>query len=110
MSIYGKSDHAILKEIAGKIKRRRLKQNITQQVLAEKVGLNRTTIRDAEQGKSFGVLTLIRIVRGLDALEELENFLQEPSISPLQMVKMKGNLRKRASSKRKLINKGESEW
>lgn len=110
MSIYGKSDHAILREIADRIKRRRLDNNLSQQNLAEQAGLNRTTIRDVEQGKPFGIMTLIQILRALNALEELEGFLPESGISPLQLVKLKGKERRRASPKKKDSNKGEQEW
>jgi transcriptional regulator with XRE-family HTH domain len=110
MSIYGKSDLAILRGIADRLKRRRLDKNLSQQNLAEKAGLNRTTIRDVEQGKPFSVMTLIQILRALNALEELESFLPEPGISPLQLAKLKGKERRRASPKKKQSNGGESEW
>ena len=110
MSIYGKSDHAILQEIADRIKRKRLDTNLSQQNLAEQAGLNRTTIRDVEQGKPFGVMTFIQILRALNALEELEGFLPETGISPLQLVKLKGKERRRASPTKKDTHKGEPEW
>jgi len=110
MSIYGKSDLAILRGIADRLKRRRLDKNLSQQNLAEKAGLNRTTIRDVEQGKPFSVMTLIQILRALNALEELESFLPEPGISPLQLAKLKGKERRRASPKKKRSNGGGSEW
>ena len=110
MSIYGKSDQAILDELSQRIKRRRLNKNVTQQNLAKKAGLNRTTIRDVEQGKSFGMMTLIQVLRALEALEELEIFLPVQGVSPLQRVKMQGKVRKRASSKRTVTEKGSPEW
>ena len=110
MSIYGKSDLEILRSISSRIKRRRLDKNLSQQELADKAGLNRTTIRDVELGKPFGIMTMIQILRALSALEELEGFLPESGISPLQLVKMKGKERRRASPKKQPSNKGESEW
>ena len=97
MSIFGLSDEAILKEIGRRLKRKRLELNQSQQHLADAAGLNRTTISQIERGAPFGVLTLIQILRRLNALEALENFLPDPGISPLQLAKLKGNQRRRAS-------------
>lgn len=99
MNIYGKSDLEILREIAGRLKRRRLNLNIPQRELAERTGLNRATISGIEQGKPFGVLTLIQILRALDALEDLDSFVPDPGISPLQLTRMKGRERRRAYRK-----------
>jgi len=110
MSIYGMSDKAILREIGRRLKRKRLEKNSSQQKLAELAGLNRTTIGKIELGASFGVLTLIQILRALDALEELNSFLPDPGISPLQLAKMKGKQRYRASRQISDQNEGESDW
>ncbi len=99
MSFYGKSDLEILREIAVRLKRRRLNINMPQNELAERAGLSRTTISDIEQGKPFGVLTLIQILRVLDALEGLGSFLPDPGISPLQLAGLKGRERRRAYRK-----------
>lgn len=110
MSIHGMSDKAILREIGCRLRRMRLEKNISQQKLADMAGLNRTTIRDIEQGIPFGVLTLIQVLRALNALEELDSFLPDPGISPLQLAKMKGKERQRASRLIPGKNKVESEW
>jgi transcriptional regulator with XRE-family HTH domain len=99
MSFYGKSDLEILRDIAGRLKRRRLNINISQQELADRTGISRNTVSYIEQGKPFGVLTLIQILRGLDALDELDSFLPDPGISPLQLARMKGRERLRAYRK-----------
>lgn len=115
MSVYSKSDMEILRELASRLKRRRLNLNISQQELADRAGLNRTTIRDIENGKPFGVLTLIQILRALEALEGLDTFLPDPGISPIQLARMKGRERRRASRKGGADKTGnstdeESEW
>lgn len=97
MSIYGMSDRGILREIGRRLKRKRLDKNVSQQKLAELAGLNRTTIVEVERGNPFGMLTFIQILRALEALEELDSLLPEPGISPLQLAKMKGKARQRAS-------------
>lgn len=110
MSIYGMSDRAILKEIGRRLKRKRLEKNFSQQKLADLAGINRTTVSDIEQGSPSGVLTLVGILRALDALDELNSFLPDPGISPLQLAKMKGKERRRASRQITNKNKGKSDW
>lgn len=105
MSIYGMSDRAILREMGRRLKRKRLDKNMSQQELAELAGLNRTTVSEIEQGNPFAMLTFIQILRALDALEELDSLLPDPGISPLQLAKMKGKVRQRASRYSKNSNK-----
>ena len=45
------------------------------------------------------MLTLIQILRALEALDGLDSFLPDPGISPLQLAGMKGRERKRANRK-----------
>ncbi len=101
MSVYGMSDKAILREIGQRLKKVRLRQNLTQEMLADRAGVNRTTISEMERGNPFGVLTLIQILRALRSLESMDAFLPDPGISPLQLAKMRGRERQRASSQAK---------
>ncbi len=110
MNIYGMSDRAILREIGRRLKRKRLEKNVSQHKLAELAGLNRTTIGEAERGAPFGVLTLVQVLRALNALEEMDSFLPDPGVSPLQLAKMRGKERRRASPKTVDANKGEVDW
>jgi transcriptional regulator with XRE-family HTH domain len=110
MSIYGMSDRAILREIGSRLKRKRLEKNLSQQTLADMVGIHRTTVRDIEKGSPSGVLTLIGILRALGELDGLNLFLPDPGISPLQLAKLKGKERRRASKQMKESKKGKSDW
>lgn len=100
------SDGAILRKIGRRVKRKRLSRNMSQQQLAEISGLSRTTIRDIENGRNSSLLTLVQVLRGLHSLEELDSFLPEPAVSPLQLARMKGKQRQRAS--RKKLNSPET--
>ena len=106
MTIYGMSDKAILQELGERLKRMRLAKNISQRRLGDLAGVDRTTISGIENGNPFDVLTLIKLLRSLDALEALDAFLPEQGISPLQLAKMEGKERKRASRKDYLSPKG----
>ena len=110
MDYYSISDKAILREMGARLKHRRLDKNLSQQVLADMAGLSRTTISDLERGAPAGMLTLIQVLRALGGLEELDAFLPEPGLSPLQLARMKGRERQRASRQTADKNKEDSEW
>jgi len=99
MNLYGMSDSAIMKELGQRLRRRRLNRNMTQLELAEKAGLARFSVSQMENGANFNCLTLVKVLRILECLDELDAFLPSPGISPLQLAKMQGKTRKRASGK-----------
>lgn len=93
-------DPAILQEIGRRLRRERLNRNTTQAKLAELTGLGRRTIVKAEHGEVTTLATLVAILRGLELLGQLDEFIPEPPLSPVQLAKMKGRRRQRASSPR----------
>ena len=97
MDYYSMSDRAILREIGGRLRRRRLDKNLSQQTLADLAGLSRTTVSDLERGAPAGMLTLVQVLRALGGLEELDALLPDPGLSPLELARMKGRERQRAS-------------
>ena len=99
MDIYGMNDSAIVEELGQRLRRRRLNRNMTQEELAEKAGLARYSVSQMENGANFSCLTLIKVLRILECLDELDAFLPPPGISPLQLAKMQGKTRERASGK-----------
>lgn len=92
------SDKAILNELGLRISRYRLNKNMTQTALAVEAGVSTPTIQRAENGSSVQLLKLIRILRALSLIENVEAFVPELVASPLQQLKMKGKTRRRASS------------
>lgn len=93
----GMSDPAILKDLGQRLQAIRLDRNITQQELADRAGLSRPTVSDFERGQPATLQTLIRILRVLDLLAELNTFLPAPLPSPLELAKQGGRRRQRAS-------------
>lgn len=110
MDFQSMSDRAILREIGLRLRRRRLEKNISQQDLAKTAGLNRTTVSEFERGKSASTLTLVQVLRALAALDELEAFLPDPGPSPLELARLKGRERRRASRQPEPKKRRESEW
>ncbi len=114
MDFYSLPDKAIEKELGSRIKALRLRKNITQQTLAEAATLSLNTIKSLESGRGK-LTTLIAVLRELGALEHLDSFIPEISISPLQLAKRQGRVRERASAYRaqgstRTESKDESEW
>ncbi len=109
MDFYTLSDTAIEKELGHRIKSLRLRKNMTQQGLAEAARLSINSIKSLEAGRSK-ISTLIAVLRELNALDYLDNFIPETTISPLQLVKMQGKVRKRASGERLKKLEDKSEW
>ena len=110
MNFYTLSDKGIEQELGHRIKALRLRKNITQEALAESATLSVNAIKSLESGRGK-LSTLIAVLRELSALDQLDNFIPETVISPLQLAKMQGKRRERASGNRqKKKSQGEVEW
>ena len=92
------SDSAAMREIGTRIARHRLNRNLTQATLAAEAGVSVPTVHRLEQGKSCQASSLIRVLRVLKLLDHLDGLVPEPPASPIQQLKMRGRLRRRASS------------
>ncbi len=110
MDYKGMTDYAILREIGRRLKRRRLERNLSQQKVADLAGLARSTIVEIEKGSPSTLLTFVQILRALDVLDELDSFLPDPGISPLQLVRLKGKERMRASRRPHTGDEGDLSW
>ena len=94
------SDKAILSEIGVRASRQRLNRNITQEDLARRAGVARIVVQRLEGGRGCTLENLIRVLRTFELLDQLDAFLPETGLSPLQLAKSRGRQRLRASSKR----------
>jgi transcriptional regulator with XRE-family HTH domain len=105
------SDEAVLKEIGNRIAQYRLNQDKTQAALAQEAGVSSRTMTRVERGHSVQSSSLIRILRALKLVENLDRLIPEPLVSPVQQLIMQGKQRKRASSKPgKPPKKGTWSW
>ncbi len=100
MDSYGQSDKALLRDLGHRLRQARLRRNLSQQELADRAGLNRTTVSEYERGASTGTLTLVQVLRALEMLDELAAFLPDPGPSPLELARRQGRQRQRASGRR----------
>ncbi len=89
--------HAIANEIGDRIKTARLNANLTQKALAKKAGISLKAVTNGEKGKST-LESMIAILIALEITEQLNFFIPKQEVSPLQLIKLQGKARKRATS------------
>jgi transcriptional regulator with XRE-family HTH domain len=93
------SDDAVLMEMGHRIAQYRLNQDKTQAALAQEAGVSNRTMSRVERGHSVQASSVIRILRALKLVENLDTLIPEQAVSPVQQLKMQGKPRQRASSK-----------
>lgn len=96
MNFNAMTNEAIAAEIGRRIEQLRLEQNLTQQQLADAIGLSRVSYGKLESGEAKFV-NVIATLRALGQLSRVEQFMPEESFSPMALLKLKGKARQRAS-------------
>ncbi|MBU1640483.1 MAG: helix-turn-helix domain-containing protein [Proteobacteria bacterium] len=104
------TDKAIKAEIGARVKALRLRRNRTQKQVAEAAAVSLNVIKALEAGRGK-LSSLIAVLRELEALDGLDQFIAAQKISPLQLAKQQGKKRQRASGDHGDKNHTErSEW
>ena len=103
------TDDAILAETGKRIARYRLDHQLTQADVAEQAGVSKRTIERIEAGASAQMSSFIRILRVLDLLQGLNRLIPEPGPKPMDLLKLHGKVRQRASSNRR-SNQSSEKW
>jgi transcriptional regulator with XRE-family HTH domain len=94
------ADNIILAEIGERVARRRLDLQLTQAAVAEQAGVAKRTLERIEAGASAQMSSIVRIFRVLDLLPGLDRMIPDVGPRPMDLLKRKGKLRQRASSRR----------
>ena len=102
---YPMSDKAILSQLGAQLKQMRLNKNITQQQMSKIAGLSRSAISAMENDGNGSMISFVQVLRALEKLEILNHFITEAPVSPIQIAKLHGKQRQRASMKRKKHSK-----
>lgn len=90
-----KTDKAILMELGNRIRHKRIQKRFTQKDLAQRAGINVYTLQKMEQGHSYNLTTLIQVLRALNELDQLEQFLPQVEISPIDLLNSDEKTKKR---------------
>ncbi len=93
------TDRAVLLELGQRMGAMRLERNWTQAELADQAGVSKRTVERFEAGESVQLSSLIRICRALGLLAGFDSLIPAPTISPVELLKLQGNKRQRASKK-----------
>jgi transcriptional regulator with XRE-family HTH domain len=104
------TDDAILAEIGRRLARCRLDRQLTQADVAEQAGVSKRTVERIEAGASVQMSTVIRILRILDLLPGVDRLIPEPGPRPMDLLKLKGKERQRASAPRKAKKPSGKAW
>lgn len=94
------TDDAILAELGARIAARRIDLQLTQAAAAEQAGIAKRTLERMEAGQTSQLTSLIRVLRVLDAASGLDYLIPESGPKPMELLKRKGKVRQRASSRR----------
>jgi len=111
--VYTLADEVIQRKIGERLKAVRLKQNITQQALAEESGVSLSSVKKIEKGEIGSFDSLLRVLRTLGKLDVLLPLVEEEQLSPSEyyelMQKAGAHQRKRAANRLNKV-KEEQTW
>lgn len=103
------TDNAALNLLGQRIAQHRLEQNRTQAELSHEAGVSKRTIERLEGGESIHTTNLVRVLRVLGLLANLNELVPAPVPSPLEALRSKEKRRKRASGRSRQSPDTESE-
>lgn len=87
MGFFDKLDGEILIELGEKLKQLRKNSKLSQQKLADKVGISRQLLIDIEAGKSTSLLIFVKLLKVFNKSDKLLEILTSTSISPKEVYK-----------------------
>ena len=101
---------AALAELGHRLARRRLDAGLTQAEAAERAGIGKRTLERIEKGEDTQVGTLLRLLAVLDLMDGVERLVPEVGLRPMELLKLRGKQRQRASSREVAEPSGEWRW
>jgi len=112
MNFESMTNKKVAQEIAQRIEQMRLEQNLTQQQLADEIGISLRGYRGIVNGlgKFENIIAILRILGRIDLVE---NFVPETTFSPMARLKLEGKKRQRArasSRVKKIDTDDDLDW
>ncbi len=104
------TDEAVLAYLGERLARCRLNRNRTQSEVAAEAGVSKRTVERLETGHSAQLSSLIRVLRALGLLGNLDRLVPEPLPSPMQQLELQGRIRERASKPRAAPQAEDRKW
>ena len=94
------SSEAIIEALGKRLDEIRLSRNIAQADLAQEAGVSRSTLTRLSDGKPVSLDSFVRVMQALRLTDHLAALLPDPSVRPVDRVRLDGAERQRASGKR----------
>ena len=104
-----KAPNISAKEIGERLKRARLNSDLTQAEVAKHANISRKSVVNAEKG-NVKLENLVAIMMVLNLSDHLDQLIPKQEISPIQLSKLEGRKRQRASGTKDLDKQGRSDW
>jgi len=107
------TDKALLLELSKRLSQRRLELDLTQAAMAKEAGVSKRTVERIESGNTTQLSSLIRILRVLGFLSNIDAWIPPTAASPMeQLQNIRGSKqRRRASSTEKAkTDQNEVPW
>lgn len=90
----------MLLELGERAQQYRVGMNLAQAALAKNAGVSQRTVERFEAGSSIQLEKMLRILRALKLLDNLDQLIPEAIIRPIQLAGSKSETRQRASKPR----------
>jgi putative transcriptional regulator len=100
MHLKAQTDQVISASVGKHIQILRLKKNMSLDDVAKEAGISRQTLHLLLNHGKGTLVNLISVLRTINELERLSSLLEEIRPSPLQIIRMEGKKRQRASGRR----------
>lgn len=112
MSASGRNTHTIdaaQRALGERVARLRLSRNLTQASVAREAGASVSSIKRLEAGENTSLDTLLRVLAVLGLEQRLLDALPDPSVRPVERVRLGGRERQRAREPSKAVPKA-TDW
>lgn len=87
---YFMTNEALLQYVGRQMRQMRINAQLSQQQLADRAGVSRSTITQVENGKGIKLEPMVAMLRVLNKLELLNSFETQAMTSPLLLAKKEG--------------------
>lgn len=95
--------------LGARLRTARLNKNFTMDDLALNCGLSYNAIKSVELGTAK-LSTVMSVLIALDLVEQLDLFIPPQETSPIQLAKLQGSTRQRATKSSKKVTKEKHSW
>lgn len=94
----------VAEQLGKRLQHHRLRQNISQAALAERIGVSVPTISNLENGKNSTLETFLNVVFALGLANELENLFSEMPLTSSELRKIYQQPKRQRASKKNVDN------